>query len=320
MVESEEIILPSTPTLSRQEAAIHWAQAMTNQAWEITERIHDFTTDQLMDLLTAGQGLERAGWLVRCAASAVLLERAQTVPVRHDGDQTGTGKMALARQLADRTQVSAATVLQDAQLWNTFFTDEAQEEIGDTSHMSEKTYFLAALRADDPIEALKEIAEEKAKNPGFSTTEARRLVATKHAPSLLTIIPSIAADRDVLLAFEQWEQATRRLVAVVGPRGRQIANSQREEWQYELSRPDTSILERIEAFIDEEGVDEIDQVANRLGVDRQVVISWFTRLQVRGLMTMHEKERAPGARGAARKGWQFTSLYYQQKGQPDAEW
>ncbi|MFN9114083.1 MAG: hypothetical protein ACK5XN_28790, partial [Bacteroidota bacterium] len=164
---------------------------------------------------------------------------------------------------------------------------------------------------------LQELAMEKLDNPSFSTSDAKRLVAIRHSPSMSAIMPSLAGNREIAAAFELWQQATRRLVAVVGSRGRQIANSQTEEWTWELALPDMTFLQRIEHLITVDGLDEIDQIAPRLGVDRQAVISWFSRLKEEGWISYTEKERSPGARGAARKSWYFTDEYYAQKGTSD---
>lgn len=292
---------------------LHWMEVLANETERLISNVGSFTDDQLFEMLNAGAAIERNGWLLRCAASAQLLDRAVTIAVRHDGDSVGEGKMALARELASRTNLSVSTVIEDAKLWNTFFTETAREVIGDVSHLHDKTFYITALRSEKPIEVLSEIATEKLNDPSFNTGDARRLVAVRHAPSLSTIIESLASDPEIAAAFQAWQQATKRLVAVVGPRGRQIATSQIEEWTYELSLPSMSILERLEELINTEGLDEIDQIAPRLGTDRQVVIAWLARLKEKGWIDFTLKERAPGARGAARKSWDFTSKYYEEK-------
>lgn len=311
-------LVPIDPQLPQETAAqrdgLHWIQALDNQAWNLIQNISSFTVDQLFDLLTAGAALERTGWLVRCAAAAELLEKAAAVPVRREGDRTGEGRMALARELASRTNLSASTVLQDATIWQTFFTPEAQEELGDVSHLTDKTFYITALRTDAPLDVLREIAEEKAENPTFNTGDARRLIAIRHSPSLSAVIPSLAKNPEVRRAFESWQQATKALVQAIGPRGRQLANAQIEEWQAEIALPEMTLLERIEQLITEEGIDEIDPIAQRLGIDRQSVIAWFVRLRHEGWLTYTEKERVGRARGAARKSWSFTEKYYQEKG------
>lgn len=310
---SEELVLAS-PSLPRAEQSaregMHWMDVLANETDRLISEIDSFSDDQLFEMLNAGAAIERSGWMLRCAAANALLSRALPVPVRHEGDQTGEGKMALARQLADRTHLSVSTVIEDAKLWSTFFTPEAQEQIGDVSHLHDKTFYLTALRTEHPLEVLQEIAEEKLNNPSFNTGDARRLVAVRHAPSLSALMPSLANNKEVEVAFEGWKQATKRLLATVGPRGRQIAHSQLEEWIYELSLPEMTILDRIETLISTDGIDEIDQIAPRLGVDRQVVIAWFGRLREKGWLSYVEKERAPGARGASRKSWYFTQQYY----------
>ena len=305
---------PSLPRpVDQAREGLHWMEVLANETERLISDLGSFTDDQLFEMLNAGAAIERSGWLLRCAASAQLLERAVKIAVRHDGDSAGEGKMALARELSGRTNLSVSTVIEDAKLWNTFFTETARETIGDVSHLHDKTFYITALRSEKPIEVLSEIANEKLNDPSFNTGDARRLVAVRHAPSLTTIIESLAGDPEIAAAFQNWQQATKRLVAVVGPRGRQIATSQIEEWTYELSLPSMSILERLEELINTEGLDEIDQIAPRLGIDRQVVIAWLARLKEKGWVDFTLKERAPGARGAARKSWDFTSKYYEEK-------
>lgn len=304
--------LTATPSaLPQERLGIHWMQVLANETDRLIGEIKSFNEETLFEMLNAGSAIEHSGWRLRCAASAELLERAVKVPVRREGDQAGEGRMALAKALATRTNVSVSTVLSDAQIWQTFFTPEAREQLGDVSHLTDKTFYVAALRAENPLDVLQELALEKLDNPSFSTSDAKRLVAIRHSPSLSAIMPSLAGNRQIAEAFELWKQATKRLVAAVGARGRQIANSQVDEWTWELALPDMTILQRIEQLISVDGLDEIDQIAPRLGVDRQAVISWFSRLKEEGWITFTEKERAPGARGAARKSWYFTPAYYQ---------
>lgn len=315
MNEDKLAVVP--PALPQEQSGIHWMQVLAGETDRLIASIRTFSDETLFDMLNAASAIEHAGWKLRCAASAELLERAVRVRVRREGDQTGEGRMALAKALAARTNVSVSTVLSDAEIWQTFFTAEAQEQLGDVSHLAEKTYYVAALRAENPVEVLQELAMEKLDNPSFSTSDAKRLVAIRHSPSMSAIMPSLAGNREIAAAFELWQQATRRLVAVVGSRGRQIANSQTEEWTWELALPDMTFLQRIEHLITVDGLDEIDQIAPRLGVDRQAVISWFSRLKEEGWISYTEKERSPGARGAARKSWYFTDEYYAQKGTSD---
>lgn len=304
--------LNSLPSLVTVDQGLHFAHSLERNTQTMIEALPTYTDDQLYEILNAGASMELNGWRLQAAASAVLLDRALKVPVRQLGDQDGTGRMALARGLADRVGQSVSTIIEAAGLHNTFFSPEAQELIGDVSHLHQKTYYLIALRSKDPIDALIRIAQEKQNNPSFNTSDARKLVATQFAPSVLDTLPPYPNDRETKAALANLEQALHRLVAVLGSRARPIANSQLEEWQWELLQPERKYLEEIVRLITEEGIDEVDQIAPRLNVDRRVLQAWLTKLQSDGIMTSHEKPRPPKARGAARVGWAVTPEYYEQ--------
>ena len=88
----------------------------------------------------------------------------------------------------------------------------------------------------------------------------------------------------------------------VAPRLQNLINGYQEEIQYELSMPSQTIEQTIMELLIQ-GWDEVDMIAARLKRDRIHVAVWLNRLVEIGRLMSFEKERAPGARGAARTGY-----------------
>ena len=89
------------------------------------------------------------------------------------------------------------------------------------------------------------------------------------------------------------------------PRLSALLHGYLEEIQYELSLPAESIKAHLFDCI-QQGIDEVDLIAPRLKRDRIHVQVWLNRMVELGELDEFEKERAPGARGAARTGYRIV--------------
>ncbi len=160
----------------------------------------------------------------------------------------------------------------------------------------EFTHFLLASSAPDPIKMLEIAAEEC-----LSTKALRRLITQAKAPSLDEVIPALSDDPQVTSAWEQF-QAGCQAMRQAAPRLSALIHGYLEEIQYELSLPADSIKSHLFDCI-QQGIDEVDLIAPRLKRDRIHVQVWLNRMVELGELDEFEKERTPGARGAARTGY-----------------
>lgn len=109
-------------------------------------------------------------WIVECACDAETLSR---VDARKGGrgnkDEEQEGRLATIRQQAYRDGKGVSTLYQNAQIFNTFGLETILAH-GNT--LQEKGFWVAALSAPDPIEAVETLAEKKSDNPFLEVQDA----------------------------------------------------------------------------------------------------------------------------------------------------
>jgi len=161
------------------------------------------------------------------------------------------------------------------------------------------THYVLASSATNP-EAMIEAAAEEC----LSTRALKRLVQASKAPALDEIVPALSDDPAVTKAWEQFQQGCQAMKAAT-PRLSALIHGYLEEVQYELSLPAESIKAHLFDCI-QQGIDEIDLIAPRIKRDRIHVQVWLNRMIELGELEEFEKERVPGARGAARTGYRIV--------------
>ena len=169
----------------------------------------------------------------------------------------------------------------------------------DRSQVLDFTHYILASSAPDPIQMLEIAAEEC-----LSTKALRRLITQAKAPSLDETVPALSDDPAVTKAWEQFQQGCQAMKTAT-PRLSALIHGYLEEIQYELSLPAESIKAHLYDCI-QQGIDEVDLIAPRLKRDRIHVQVWLNRMTELGELEEFEKERAPGARGAARTGYRIS--------------
>lgn len=110
-------------------------------------------------------------WVVECACDAETVSRvAAQKGGRGNTDDEEEGRLATIRQQAYRDGKGVSTLYQNAQIFNTFGLETILSH-GNT--LQEKGFWVAALAAPDPIEAVETLAEKKADNPFMEVQEAK---------------------------------------------------------------------------------------------------------------------------------------------------
>lgn len=285
-------------------SAMQFFNNVETTADQIISELPDMDDLEVLQLRMQARTFGRVAWRIECACDALILSRESARRGRLKGEE-GKGIDAAVKKHALEIGVSPRTIYSNAAIHKTFFASASacrnKEENGSLDDLSEREFYNAALSTDDPHAMLEKFAEEKVKNPFFSTRDAWRMVKESKTPPLDTVVPALCDEPKVVEAWEGVQLALRKLITTA-PRLQNVINGYLEELQYELTLPSQTVEEVIFGLL-EQGFDEPDEIAARMKKDRIFVIVWLNRLVEIGKLEAFYKERAPGARGAARQGF-----------------
>lgn len=142
-----------------------------DQFVEVLPRLDDKTIDAVR---MGAKAVSVWAWVVECACDAEILDRAEAKKGgRGRKDEEGQGKVAAAGQKANEDAKSVRTVYRNAQIINTFGVETIATH-GKT--LQDKGFWIAALDAPDPVEAIEVFAEKKTATPSWEVRDAHREV------------------------------------------------------------------------------------------------------------------------------------------------
>lgn len=121
-------------------------------------------------------------WVIECACDAEMFTRVEAKKGgRGHKDEDGEGKVAAAGQQAYQDAKSVRSVYRNAQIINTFGMETIATH-GNT--LQDKGFWIVALDAPDPHEAIEVFAEKKTESPFWEVQDAQReidVIKGKHA-------------------------------------------------------------------------------------------------------------------------------------------
>lgn len=123
--------------------------------------------------------MSHGGWRIVCACDAVLLSRQALKGGRGCIDVEKVGRVEAAKQEGERRKITDRQVRRNAQIYNTFFKPKGKKKTVEINHHSlldDKQFYEEALRAPEPVKAIKMFEKEKSENPNFTPADAGRLV------------------------------------------------------------------------------------------------------------------------------------------------
>lgn len=203
--------------------------------------------------------------------------------------QTRYGDQSLTK-FATEVGEKPKTVFQYRQVYLIFQNSKRLENLS-------WTHYQVAVRSVNPVELLTEASAKQ-----LSTRELAQMVARSSAPNIADPVKPLIEDDQIRDWFAEFQGIIARAPSSLG----RILQDVVDEVHDFVSRPRHSRQFQILACI-KRGVDEQDQIAKEINVDRVHVGVWLDRLRNDGLIARFEKPRAPGARGATRKGHSLTS-------------
>ncbi len=147
-------VVPSAPETS----LLARFESQVNSLCSQLVRLND---DELFQLAVSAKRLETSAFRLRGACVAELRHRAQRlVGGRGKRDVTGAGIGANLSRLANEVGVSVSTLQTDAQIHEVFFSGETTLECETTFP---REYYVTALAAPDPVQAINLAHEQTAK-------------------------------------------------------------------------------------------------------------------------------------------------------------
>lgn len=129
------------------------------------------------ELIRARQACSNIGWRSEIVFDAALCDVEHARNGRGNADKNGTGVMAAMRRQAAETRVSVPTIKQNIRIFKTFF----KNGINNYPILVDKSFFLHALRAKDPLAALKHFERMVSSDEEFSTSSAKQWVDSERA-------------------------------------------------------------------------------------------------------------------------------------------
>jgi hypothetical protein len=294
--------------------ACHWLDRVGEDARRLVANLPHYTDDELLACREAAETLNKASWIVLCAADHEIMSRANRVSNRKEGDKTQTGIYATAVRQAKAVGVDPTTILRNSTIYANFghilTGSQEPEHLFLVETLQDKGYWDAASHAPmgEMLNALMYFATQKADNPRFTVREAWRWINEQKAPPIDKLLPSIEENEALDAAMQYTKQAFDLLNKATGNRLRGQLKGYLEEIEWEMKLPPQSVAERLYDLINE-GYDEVDIVKERSGWPRDWVVAWFKRMELEDWVRPFEKARVEGARGAARKGYVTTDKF-----------
>lgn len=326
LVEHEQPTIPQRATRVASQI-LHLCHTLEGIRDEFIPLLPELSDKKIIEIRGTARIIGVWAWVVECACDAETLSRIEAKKGgRGNKDEDEEGRLATVRQQAYRDGKGVSTFYLNAQIFNTFGLETILAH-GNT--LQEKGFWVAALAAPDPIEAVETFAEKKADNPFMEVQEAKNEIdplRQKHDK----------AKREFVEAFRTIARKT------VGEWIRFTARPAIE--QLKTSCPDTKLIkfwddmdsqlaEREEAMLIEDaepalilawekGYRTESQMCDFTGLLRLEVRDTMLSLQEKGYFVEQRQAWKPSkARGPRVKEWKWTGKPFPQFNvmQPEAK-
>lgn len=310
-------IEPGLPTAPKAETAIGQVLSFFNIMDASTDRIIEhiplMSDDDLVHVRGYARSLDRTSWRIEIAVDAEILSRAKLRGGRGHKDEEGEGRMAALERAADWARVHPDTIRRNAAIYQAFFDDPEQTIVDVHDTLTQKSYYEIALRADDPVAALRVFAEKKKADYKFSVRDARRWVAVGDVEEVRKrIIPSLIAltlEEPQRTVWEAWIVATNALRSTI-PELRRDLNDCVKICREQLSRPEQTIEQRICSLLRSHPGSYSEDLARWLDLDAPktdaVLSVMIAELTIREVPDFDKGARLCAAGGPVRMTYYFN--------------
>jgi hypothetical protein len=152
---------------------------------EVLSQIKNCSEEELLRVRLSSQQFGEIAWVIECACDAELLGREQAKRGRGNKDTLGVGVMAASAKRARQVGCTPRTIQRNAQIFRLVDSvrtsaveaqDNGARARAILSTLHDKHFYVAALSAADPEEALSTFTANKLENPKFRVSDAYRLL------------------------------------------------------------------------------------------------------------------------------------------------
>lgn len=169
---AERVPTPTIPQRATKVAAqiLHLCHTLEGIRDQFIPLLPELSDKKIIEIRGTARIVGVWAWVVECACDAETLKRVEAQKGgRGNKDEDQEGRLATVRQQAYRDGKGVSTLYQNAQIFNTFGLETILAH-GNT--LQEKGFWVAALSAPDPVEAVETFAEKKADNPFMEIQDA----------------------------------------------------------------------------------------------------------------------------------------------------
>lgn len=177
VVESPVESKPPVGMLAKKAAArvLNLCNTLEDMRDEFIPLLPTLDDEVVIEVRVGARAISVWAWVVECACDAEMFDRVEAArrgpKTAEFDDDDEAGKLKAAGQQAYLDGKAIRTVYRNAQIFNTF----GQEFIAmHGKELQEKGFWIVALSAPDPAEAIEAFAEKKAVNPFFEVKDAQQ--------------------------------------------------------------------------------------------------------------------------------------------------
>lgn len=139
---------------------------------EFLLQLPDLDDEVIIEIRMGARAIGVWSWVVEAACDHEMMSRVEKLKGgRGQKDEANEGRLAVMRQQGYLDGKSTRTIERNVQIIETFGLETIATH-GDT--LQEKGFWIAAVSAPDPIEAVEVLAEKKADNPFMEVQDANR--------------------------------------------------------------------------------------------------------------------------------------------------
>lgn len=288
----------------RLSAALGFFNEVENTADSIVELLAQMSDEDVLETRRYARALGYVGWRLEVIADAEILKRIQSRQGQRGNE--GDGKMAAYCRAAETAGCHEDTIRRNIQIYKTFLAPDVPELVLSAQQkLREKGYCEAALRADNPHEALIEFDRRKQEDFRFNTREAHKVARAgdveKERKRILPAVAKVLLEPDKQALWEKWLKLTGAVQRGIPDLSRILAEAIKT-CREQLSLPEQTVEERLMFFLREGPGPTCEQLADQLQMDRFKVQGILDKLveedALRAVKQSDDKTKITSARGA----------------------
>lgn len=260
-VQATTLALPSNPSAT----LVTHAARLTKIEQDVIANLPDQNMEEVLNTRRNAKLLSETAWRIECACDAQIVMGAKNMRGRAThtgGDVEGRGVMAAVRRQAKKVGCTPSTIFKNSQIFRLIQQAESASPENSTllRLLDERGYFVAALTAAEPLQALQLFVEKKRSLTRFRITDAQRLLDRQGLSKKVVTSAALENARESIPALSnratEIEQINKAIDLVRSQILSECTNS-------EIGRIHESYIEELQDYMGEELFDQDAAMALR---------------------------------------------------------